>query len=391
MYTVALSEKPMHRRSFLEQILGTCWAGASLLEQAVFRAAQARAQSTSAPANLFDIEKLADGIYGAVSHPAAMTAHNCNSVIFENADNILIVDTHSKPSAAASLAAQIRKEITSKPVAYVVYTHFHWDHTQGGPAYKNIAPRPDFISSTVTRDLLSEHAEANFKASLETLPAALETYRRRMAAAKQESEKSYFQTMISQTLAYQAEMRSYEPVLPNVTFSQDLIIHDKAHDLHLAFRGRGHTAGDIVVYCPQKQVLASGDLLHGWFPYFVDSYPTEWPRTLHALAEFEFRHVLGGHGPVQHTRDRLGQEAEYIQELTEAVAKGKQAGRTARELQDTITPASLTSLAGGDSGYSRFLIDSRFTVSSETDAPAAFLARGVRANVATLFRVLDRG
>ena len=89
------------RRGFLAQTLGASWLGASLMEKAVLRAAQVRAESRSSPQPiLFDIEKLADGIYAALARPQPQV--NCNAVIFENADDILIVDAHSKSSAVAA-------------------------------------------------------------------------------------------------------------------------------------------------------------------------------------------------------------------------------------------------------------------------------------------------
>ena len=54
---------------------------------------------------------------------------------------VVVVDAHSKPSAAASLIAQIRREVTDKPVRYVVNTHFHWDHMQGDHAYRQTGQR----------------------------------------------------------------------------------------------------------------------------------------------------------------------------------------------------------------------------------------------------------
>jgi len=39
-----------------------------VLQQAVLRAAQARAESVTESAVLFDIEKVAEGVYGAVAH-----------------------------------------------------------------------------------------------------------------------------------------------------------------------------------------------------------------------------------------------------------------------------------------------------------------------------------
>src|SRR5437870_4303036 len=95
---------PLHvrsRRSFLARMLGAIWSGASVLEQAFLRAAQARAQSKDQLPTLFDIEKAADGVYAAIARPRAII--NCNAVIFENSRDLLIVDAHAAPSAVFAL------------------------------------------------------------------------------------------------------------------------------------------------------------------------------------------------------------------------------------------------------------------------------------------------
>ena len=73
-------------------------------------------------------------------------------------------------------------------------------------------------------------------------------------------------------------MQNFAPVLPTVTFGKTYVIKDKAHDLHVEFHGRAHTAGDVVVFCPQKRVVATGDMVLGALPFLADSYPNEWPE-----------------------------------------------------------------------------------------------------------------
>src|SRR3954469_18070969 len=97
------------RRGFLRNTLGSCWTGAALLEQALFRATQARAQARPDTPSLFDIQRLAPGVYAAVAKKQAFI--NCNAAIFENANDLLIVDTHSKPSAVVALVAQLKREV----------------------------------------------------------------------------------------------------------------------------------------------------------------------------------------------------------------------------------------------------------------------------------------
>jgi len=72
----------MTRRDLFHQVLGGALAGASVLELGFFRATWARAQSYRATTRLFELQKVADGVYAALAHPAAIT--NCNAAIFVN-------------------------------------------------------------------------------------------------------------------------------------------------------------------------------------------------------------------------------------------------------------------------------------------------------------------
>jgi glyoxylase-like metal-dependent hydrolase (beta-lactamase superfamily II) len=374
------------RRGFLKKTLGGCWT-AALLEQSVLRATHARALAADAPGDrLFDIEKVADGVYAAVARPAVVL--NCNAAIFENSRDLLVVDTHSKPSAVVALVAQLRREVTSKPVRYIVNSHFHWDHTQGAAAYRKLAPQADILASEPTRKLLSEHGAARLKASAEQVRKSADEYKQKLSQANTPEEKQGWSRWVREAEAYVAEMRNYAPELPNVTFERDLILHDKAHDLHLAFRGRGHTAGDVVVWAPQKRVLATGDLLHGFPPYLGDGYPREWPLTLNRVAEFDFAHVIGGHAGVQHTRDRLYQMGTYIEELADIVARGMARRLSLEQIQAANTPDKIVSLRGA---YGEYLRGATRYLAQPPGAPAGNgLEQAVRTNLGDIYQRIDK-
>src|SRR6202790_4277052 len=178
------------RRDFFQQLVGGAMAGASVLEMGFFRAAMARAQAPAASTQLFDIQKVADGVYFALAHPQALT--NCNAAIFVNSQDVLVVDAHSKPSAAASLIAQIQKEITTKPVRYLVNTHFHWDHTQGDAAYRATGGKVEIIASETTKQLLAQNARNRLKDSLDGVPQIIEGLKARLAKASSAAEKEFF-------------------------------------------------------------------------------------------------------------------------------------------------------------------------------------------------------
>src|ERR1700682_2224392 len=202
------------RRDFFHRAFGGILAGASVLEEAFLRASWARAQSAGASTNLFNIEKVADGIYAALAGPQILT--NCNAAIFVNAKDVLVVDAHSKPSAAAALIAQIRKEVTTKPVRYLVNTHFHWDHTQGDPAYRATGSKVEIIASSMTKQLVAQNARNRLKDSLDGVPQIIDGLRERAAKATSAADRAFYQEQIRQAEAYQAEMKSYTPELPDI-------------------------------------------------------------------------------------------------------------------------------------------------------------------------------
>jgi glyoxylase-like metal-dependent hydrolase (beta-lactamase superfamily II) len=184
-------------------------------------------------------------------------------------------------------------------------------------------------------------------------------------------------------------MRNVPVELPNVTFDDQMVLHNKAHDLHLSFRGRGHTAGDIVVHCPAKKVLASGDLLHSFFPTIGDGYPRDWPATLRSIQQLEFEKVIGGHGGVLQSAQRATQLRGYLDELLEIVSRAKHDGVPLDRLQQTVTPASLKSLQGGYGDYLAGEVKKHdFRVFLNTQAEV--LVRGVRDNLTSVYRNFER-
>ena len=321
-----------------------------MLEIAYHRAAWARAAAPVSEQKLFDIQKVANGVYFAHARPQAVL--NCNAAIFVRSEDVVVVDAHSKPSAAASLLRQIKQEVTPKPVRYVVNTHFHWDHMQGDPAYRATGEKVDFIASATTKQLMSDLAAVRMQAMLEEIPRQIDTLRGRAERSTSAAEKTFCADQIAQLQAYQAEMKGYTLELPTITFDKSYLLKDPALDLHIDFHGHSHTAGDVFVFCPQERAIATGDAILGIIPNIADGYPRMWPGTIDTVGKLDFQYVLGGHGSVQNTRTPMTSLRNYIEELTARVEEGKKAGLTLAEMQKRITVASLKSLqSNGYAGY----------------------------------------
>src|SRR5262252_10911858 len=137
--------------------------------------------------DLFDIKPVADGVYAAIAKPAYKV--NCNAVIIFLGESVLVVDTHSKPSAARALIAQIKK-LTPKPVKYVVNTHFHYDHYQGNQAYPSSWPAGvEIIASEATRANIEQRGIPRVKHEIATMPREIESLKSDLNKATDPAKK----------------------------------------------------------------------------------------------------------------------------------------------------------------------------------------------------------
>ena len=89
--------------------------------------------------------------------PIAETRYklNCNAALIMTDDGVIIVDPHSKPSAARALYKEIQT-VTKKPVRKMINTHFHWDHWQGNEVYAAANPALEIVATQQTRENLTK-------------------------------------------------------------------------------------------------------------------------------------------------------------------------------------------------------------------------------------------
>jgi cyclase len=289
----------------------------------------------TAAEELFDIKPIADGVYAAIAKPAYKV--NCNAAIILLGDSVLVVDTHSKPSAARALIEQVKK-ITDKPVRYVVNTHFHWDHYQGNEAYPSSWPAGvEIISSEATRANIEQRGVPRVKHEIITMPQEIEKLKAELAKASDPKQKDEIQKNLQQAEAYLAELKSMQVTLPTMTFDRSLILHRKARTVEIFWLGNAHTNGDIWIYLPKEKVLVTGDALHGWTPFMGDSYPYDWIQTLDAAEKLDFDQVLGGHGDVMQGKQKFELWKQYFRDLLDETARSYSAGASLEDAQKQIS------------------------------------------------------
>jgi glyoxylase-like metal-dependent hydrolase (beta-lactamase superfamily II) len=299
----------------------------------------------------FEVRQIADGVYAALALPR--TPINCNGAFVVYDDGVLVVDTHSRPSSARALIAQIAT-VTRKPVRYAVDTHFHWDHAQGAEAYLSAFPREvSIVGTEATRENLRTIGVTRVREQLERAPAETAEIRKRLEAESDPAARPKVQEALRQQEAYVAELRGLALVLPDLTFDKSMILHRKDRDIVLLFLGRGHTSGDVVTYLPQQKVVATGDLLHGWMPFMGDGYPPEWVATLDQLAKLDFAWIIGGHGDVK-PRAHLTEFRNYLADLIEETRRARSRGEALDQAKASVAAALRLRHAETMGGATRF-------------------------------------
>src|SRR5215510_3903568 len=185
-------------------------------------------------------------------HAYAYTAEgDPNTGIIVGDDGVLVADTQATPVMAQDVIRRIR-EVTDKPIKYVVLTHYHAVRVLGASAYG----AQEVIASQDTYDLIVERGAQDMKSEIERFPRLF---------------------------------RDVESVpgltWPTITFKGEMTLWLGKLEVLIMQLGRGHTKGDTVVWLPQQKILFSGDLVeYGATPYCGDCYYEDWPRTLDAIA-----------------------------------------------------------------------------------------------------------
>jgi glyoxylase-like metal-dependent hydrolase (beta-lactamase superfamily II) len=292
------------------------------------------APSLRAADELFDLKQVVPGVYAAIAKEQYKV--NCNAAVILLDDSVLVVDTHSKPSAARALQAQI-KTITDKPVRFVVNTHFHWDHYRGNQVYLDTWPKDvQIISSQTTRENIEKLGIPRVKYEIATLPKDIEKLEADLAKATDPQQEATLQENLRQAKDYLEELKSMRNTLPTLTFDRSLILYQKSRIVEILWLGRAHTDGDVFVYLPKEKVIATGDALQGWMPWMNDGYPYEWVKTLENAERLDFDYVIGGHGDVMRGKAQFELWKSYISDLMAETADVYSQGASMAEAEKRV-------------------------------------------------------
>ena len=240
-------------------------------------------------------------------HAYAYTAEgDPNTGIIIGDDAVMVIDTQATPVMAQDVIRRIR-EVTDKPIKYVLLSHYHAVRVLGASAYG----AEHIIASEDTRDLIVERGQFDKDSEIGRFPRLFQNVE-----------------SVPDGLTW-----------PTMTFNKKMTLWLGKLEVQILQLGRGHTKGDTVAWLPQEKILFSGDLVEfDATPYAGDAYFQDWPQTLDNIAALKPEKLVPGRGAALQTPDQvqagLAGTRAFISDLYESVKASAAQGEDLRKVYE---------------------------------------------------------
>ncbi|HSG35392.1 MAG TPA: MBL fold metallo-hydrolase [Sphingomonadaceae bacterium] len=200
-----------------------------------------------------------------------------NTIVLDAPDGLIVID--SGRHAAHSEAILAHAEEAGRPIAAIVNSHWHLDHTTGNVDLRRAFPAAELIATGAAEGALTgflAEAPANARRRIDD-PASSEDDR----------------TRASRTLAILTEQGMLVPAVP-VTESGVRIIAGRKIELHVA--PSAVTEADLWLLVPDEHLAIVGDLVVAQSPFFDTGCEEGWEAALDAIGAAQWDTLIPGHG-----------------------------------------------------------------------------------------------
>ena len=267
------------------------------------------------------VTQLADGVY-AIQHQNLIDGNiSGNTTVIIGDREVFVVDSTYRQSAALEDIAQIH-QWTTKPVGYLLNTHFHNDHNNGNKTYMDAFPCLAIVAQEETKkdmDLIQPGNIERQPGKLATLISTFKQGKDQSGRPLTEDEKKQVQELLPGLEEAEAESKTLAYQSPTLIFTDKIVVDLGNREVQVMHLGRGNTPGDAIVYLPKEKIIVAGDLLVHPIPFTGDGYPSEWAQTLHRMGELDATTIVPGHGPILHDKTYLYLVADLMQSAVDQV------------------------------------------------------------------------
>jgi cyclase len=242
-------------------------------------------------------EELGPGVYALMS-----SLYNVDNAGFIVGDKgVLVIDAHICVAMAEQILARVR-DVTDKPIRYLVNGNYHGDHTFGNCAFP-------------AETLVIQHRET-----------ALRT-------PWIDDEKAFLLPTVGDNPALFEDV-SYRA--PDIIFDDHLTIDLGGQIVELYWFGPANTPGDTITYAPAAKAAWTGNMTVGAFGLALESDAPTYLATLARFAQtLELETLVSGHAPLSDA-DVIGRYMLYFSGLTNGVKKAIGAGLSLAETEDCV-------------------------------------------------------
>jgi glyoxylase-like metal-dependent hydrolase (beta-lactamase superfamily II) len=296
----------------------------------------------------YRFEKIAEGVHFATGTGVMTTMSN--AMVIVNSDHTMLVDTSVTPAAARALVAQIKEEITDKPIRYVFNSHYHFDHAHGNQIFGDDVEiiGHEYIRKMHLSNVLQQRTNRSFT---DVLPNQIAQLKERIAKTADPKERATLETSLGVTEAHAKAVLEVKPKPPNVTFTETMVIHKGGREVHAVFVGRGHTGGDTMVFLPAERIVFTGDFFEGRpgagvLSYLGDAFIDEWPASLERLKALEFDTIVPGHGTPLKERKQIDDFQAYLRDFWRQASELRAQGVPAEKAVERIDMSKFTQFYG---------------------------------------------
>jgi len=232
-----------------------------------------------------------------------------NAGIIVGDESVLVIDSLRVPSFARDLIKDV-KDITNKPIKFVIDTHSHWDHSWGNE---------EFPDATIIghKNCYAEMVDVEWN----------EQWRKKVTSSND---------------PWSEEGNIVNITPPNMTFETSMQMYFGGRELDLKYFGKAHTSGDIYIHLPNEKIVFTGDVAQdGGVPYLGDCYPVDWPETDNKLAALPIERFVSGHGPIGNHQALQGARNfihNLVNSVKSAIADGQNATQASESVINQLTP-----------------------------------------------------
>jgi cyclase len=337
---------------------------------------RAQAPDSTSPPH-FEFVQVVPDVYVAYQPSIDGLLHG-NQTFIVNDSDVFVFDANFTPAASRSTIAML-KQVTSKPVRTIAYSHWHNDHVWGTQALLDAYPGPmNLIATDSTRDdILHKDKEQHRKVAGFFTGLLAQNDSGLASNTNPDTQRPFTAADRASAVALSASLRRYmipqsdsiTYTLPTITYARRMTLFDGSREIDLYCFGRGNTRGDGVVFLPKERVVLAGDLLVYPVPFAFKAHLTDWIASLHAVRALGATRIIPGHGAPQSDYAYLDLVTRFLTAMRNDTRRAVREGLT---LEATVKRIDLSpwhrQFARGDSAigdmfdaYAPAVIESGFT------------------------------